>query len=102
MRTGTLALACLAIGAMARGDEVAKAGDAAQVSLQIDFTRDVVPFLSKHCYGCHGNGKSKGDLTLDRFRDEQSVEKERKVWENVIEMISAGEMPPKNRPRPAA
>jgi hypothetical protein len=25
------------------------------------FGKDVVPFLAKHCYSCHGGGKSKGD-----------------------------------------
>src|SRR3954447_6841614 len=64
------------------------------------FAREVLPFLSKHCYACHGNGKSKGDLTLDQYRDEPSVERARKVWENVVEMVSSGEMPPSERPRP--
>src|SRR4051794_26682857 len=57
------------------------------------FAQDVLPFLSKHCYACHGNGKSKGDLTLDQYRDEPSVEKARKVWDNVVEMVGSGEMP---------
>ncbi|AGA30073.1 DUF1592 domain-containing protein [Singulisphaera acidiphila] len=65
------------------------------------FSKDAIPFLSKHCYACHGDGKQKGDLSLDSDRDEQAVEKNRKVWENVLEMIRAGEMPPKNRPRPS-
>jgi hypothetical protein len=66
------------------------------------FSKDVVPFLIKHCYACHGNGKSKGDLTLDRFKDDESVVKNRKVWEDVQQMLRSGEMPPKERPRPAA
>jgi len=66
------------------------------------FERDALPFLTKHCFSCHGNGKAKGDLTLDQDRDESAVEKNRKVWENVIEMVESGEMPPKNRPRPNA
>lgn len=65
------------------------------------FAKDAIPFLTKHCYGCHGNGKAKGDLTLDADRNESAVEKNRKVWENVLEMVRAGEMPPKNRPRPS-
>lgn len=63
--------------------------------------KDSIPFLAKHCYSCHGGGKAKGDLTLDADRDEQAVEKNRRVWENVLEMVRAGEMPPKNRPRPS-
>ncbi len=67
------------------------------------FEKDVVPFLTKHCFACHGGGKSKGDLTLDRYRDEQAILKDREVWENVSEMVHTGQMPPKakGRPRPA-
>jgi hypothetical protein len=66
------------------------------------FTRDVVPFLAKHCYACHGNGKKRGGLSLDRFQDEQAVQKDRKVWDNVLEMVRTGEMPPPERKRPPA
>ncbi|HEY7310825.1 MAG TPA: DUF1592 domain-containing protein [Gemmataceae bacterium] len=64
------------------------------------FVRDVVPFLRQHCYRCHGNGKSRGDLTLDKYKDDESIVKDRKVWENVVQMVRGGEMPPKERPRP--
>ena len=65
------------------------------------FTKDVVPFLTKHCYPCHGNGKKSGDLALDKYQDEPAIQKDRKVWDNVLEMVRSGEMPPKERPRPA-
>jgi hypothetical protein len=65
------------------------------------FAKDVVPFLTKHCYACHGNGKKRGDVSLDRFRQEQDIQKDRPVWQNVIYMIQTGQMPPKERPRPA-
>ena len=68
------------------------------------FGKDVVPFLTKHCYSCHGGGKSKGDVTLDKYRDAQAVLKDRDVWEKVVEMVQTGQMPPKSkdnsRPRP--
>ena len=66
------------------------------------FGKDVVPFLTKHCYSCHGGGKNQGDLTLDKYQDEQAIVKDREVWENVVEMVRTGEMPPKakGRPRP--
>jgi hypothetical protein len=66
------------------------------------FATHVVPFLTKHCYGCHGNGKKRGDLSLDGFADDEAVQKNRKVWENVLQMVRSGEMPPKDKPRPPA
>ena len=69
----------------------------------MSFGNDVVPFLARHCYACHGGGKSKGDLTLDKYRDEQAILRDRDVWEKVVEMVHTGEMPPKakGRARPA-
>jgi hypothetical protein len=31
----------------------------------VDYTRDVKPLLAKHCVGCHGAAKPKGNLRLD-------------------------------------
>jgi hypothetical protein len=66
----------------------------------IRFKKDVVPFLVKHCYSCHGNGKKSGKVTLDKFTDEDAIQKDRKLWEAALEMIRSGEMPPKEKPRP--
>lgn len=30
-----------------------------------DFQTDVLPILKQNCYKCHGNGKTKGDLSLE-------------------------------------
>jgi hypothetical protein len=30
-----------------------------------DFKGDVLPLMRQHCYKCHGNGKTKGDLSLE-------------------------------------
>jgi mono/diheme cytochrome c family protein len=61
-----------------------------------------VAFLEKHCVRCHGEKVQKSHLALHVFRDEASVLKGRKTWEEVLQRVRAGEMPPKSRPRPAA
>src|SRR5687768_9386989 len=66
------------------------------------FDKDLLPFLKSHCFHCHGNGKAEADLALDRFKDGESVLKDRKLWDNVAHMVRSGEMPPKERPRPMA
>lgn len=66
------------------------------------YTADLLPFLVKNCYACHGNGKTRGDLALDKFTGEETVQRDRKLWENVLHMVRSGEMPPKEKPRPAA
>jgi Protein of unknown function (DUF1592)/Protein of unknown function (DUF1588)/Protein of unknown function (DUF1587)/Protein of unknown function (DUF1585)/Protein of unknown function (DUF1595)/Planctomycete cytochrome C len=67
-----------------------------------EFTRDVLPFVEKHCVSCHNAQKKKADLILTAYRDELSVVKNRTVWQAVAKMVHAGEMPPESRPRPAA
>ncbi len=61
------------------------------------FAKDVVPFLASHCFACHGNGKARGDVTLDKSRGAKDVLKDRDLWERVTEMVRTGEMPPKSK-----
>ena len=59
------------------------------------------PFLARHCTGCHGAAKPKGNLNLSAFRDDDSVLRGRKVWARVKEQVESGDMPPEGKPRPA-
>src|SRR4051794_31335936 len=62
--------------------------------------RDQVrPFLARHCLGCHGAHKPKGDFRLDRLSADLA---DRERWLAVLKRVEAGEMPPKSRPRPPA
>jgi len=65
------------------------------------FQKEVLPFLAKNCFSCHGNGESKADLTLDKYKDDLSLIKDRKVWDNVVNMLEKHEMPPKENPQPS-
>lgn len=64
------------------------------------FAREAIPFLAKHCYSCHGGDKKKGDVSLDQDKTDLDIQKRRDVWEDALDMIRSGEMPPKKRPRP--
>ena len=103
LQFGTLILAgCTRFLGVSPPDEPRPPAAAAREAARPSFEKDVVPFLAKHCYSCHGGGKNRGDLTLDKYQDEQAIVKDREVWENVVEMVRTGEMPPKakGRPRP--
>ena len=69
---------------MARADEV--------------FKKDVLPVLNKHCFGCHGEKKQKGDLRLDILDPDivQGTSAER--WHDALNKINLGEMPPEKEP----
>ena len=78
-----LTLACLASGLGAVAGE---------------FAEQVRPILKDCCLGCHSAQKKKGDLDLEGFVDEASVRRRPKVWEQVLEQVESGEMPPKKEP----
>src|SRR5437773_11773622 len=67
-----------------------------------DYERKIRPLLKEYCLGCHSTEKHKGDLDLERFTSLSEVMKQPKVWQRVVEQISLGEMPPKEKPQPAA
>jgi mono/diheme cytochrome c family protein len=60
----------------------------------------VKAFVAKHCLECHGEKEAKADLNLAFDRDVSSMIKRRGVWESLIEMVSSGQMPPPEKPRP--
>ncbi len=69
-----------------------------------DFQHDLVPFLDKYCYECHGGQKTKGDLDLKAVKDDSRFFRDQRVWREVINQVVAGEMPPAKktvRPSPA-
>jgi len=65
------------------------------------FTDQVQPFLAAHCRSCHGAERPKGDFRIDKllpdFADAATLER----WLTVRKRLQNGEMPPKEKPRPA-
>jgi hypothetical protein len=76
--------------------------DKAPADPESDFASFVQPFLKKYCLDCHSTKAKKGSLDLERFASLQQVRKDLKPWQHVIEMLEAGEMPPKEKPQPTA
>ena len=87
----------LSLGAFA----LSGAGPAPQpvVAPQPEFTKDVRPILAKYCLDCHSTKAMTGSLDLDRFDTVEGVRRHAKVWQQVAELVEAGEMTPKGRPQ---
>lgn len=66
-----------------------------------DVAEAIVPFVTTHCGACHLGSNREGDVSLEDFKDEGAILKTRKTWTRALEQIRSGEMPPKDRPRPA-
>jgi len=63
-------------------------------------TEDVRPLLQQNCFRCHGHQKQKAGLRLDQADSLQAVLEAAGDWEFVREMITTGQMPPDDQPRP--
>jgi len=64
------------------------------------FDLQVRPFLSRHCQGCHEGEKPKGKFRVERLTSDFADEANRERWRTVVKRVRAGEMPPKEKPRP--
>ncbi len=72
-------------------------GDKVEVKI---YDQQIRPFFVRHCLGCHGPEKTKGNLRLDRLPPDFAIEAGRQRWQEVLKRVKAGEMPPKSQPRP--
>src|SRR5258706_1071542 len=64
------------------------------------FTTDVQPLLQKYCYSCHGNGKHKGDVTLDKFTSFETLQVDHETTQAMSEQLESAAMPPEDKPQP--
>jgi hypothetical protein len=64
------------------------------------FGGEAIPFVKKHCVECHGAKEPKADLSLAGDLDVKALVTRRGVWENVIDMVETGQMPPKEVAKP--
>ena len=67
-----------------------------------DYDQLVKPFLDRHCVGCHGGAKAKGDFRVDDLGPDLAAPKAAGRWEEVMGRVTGGDMPPKGKPRPPA
>jgi mono/diheme cytochrome c family protein len=65
------------------------------------FRSQIIPFLSKHCFECHGPDAQEGDIALDRYKDAAAVAEDQKTWQRVIQMLRSGAMPPEDAKQPS-
>ena len=63
------------------------------------FTEVVHPFLQRYCTDCHGTKKQEGKLDLSGESSLTAVVKNFRTWENVVDRLVLGEMPPKESER---
>jgi hypothetical protein len=66
-----------------------------------DFASAIQPVLAKYCLNCHSTEKQKGDLDLESIATPEGLRRHPKIWQQVLQQVTEGEMPPKEKPQPA-
>src|SRR5687767_7020117 len=59
-------------------------------------------FFTEHCQKCHSGAKPKGEFNFESLSQDFTDKKNRQQWFAVLEQLNAGNMPPKEEPRPPA
>ncbi|MEO5961793.1 MAG: c-type cytochrome domain-containing protein, partial [Opitutaceae bacterium] len=67
---------------------------ASKSQLDAGFHATVKPFVQTYCVSCHGGKKPEAELDLSTFTTLASVAKDPVRWDQVLERVKAGEMPP--------
>ena len=65
------------------------------------YARDVRPFLEAHCAGCHGSERPKARLDLLALSASPEDAQAGARWEDVLDVLEHGDMPPPEEERPA-
>ena len=58
-------------------------------------------FLKQHCIQCHGEEKQKGDRRFDSLGTDFQSDDTAYVWQEILDVLNLGEMPPKEEPPPS-
>ena len=61
----------------------------------------VAPLLKQHCLNCHGStvDKPKGELRIDKLNPNLVAGKDGEHWQEVLNRLNFGDMPPKDEPQ---
>lgn len=78
------------------------AAASAKESQASDLEQTVRPFFARHCNSCHGDKKQKGDLRVDTLAMNFQSPKSMMLWEEIMNRINSGDMPPEEEARPQA
>lgn len=67
----------------------------------IPIPKSIEPFFETHCYDCHDEATAKADLNLEGLARSIGNSTDALHWQDILDQLNAGEMPPKKKPRPS-
>ena len=67
---------------------------------QAGYKSKVEPFFKTYCVRCHSGAKNKAKLSLDQLDGDLAGGRHVERWEQILEMVESGAMPPEGEPQP--
>jgi len=64
--------------------------------------KPIEAFFEAYCYNCHDADTMKGDLNLEGLSRSIANPTDAEHWQDILDQLNAGEMPPKNKKQPTA
>ncbi|MDG2488301.1 MAG: hypothetical protein P8M65_11380, partial [Roseibacillus sp.] len=72
---------------------------ASRMSAEVAFEGDIRPILESSCLKCHGGETVKGSVDFKKISTDADADAQFELWETVVEVVEAGEMPPEGHPQ---
>jgi hypothetical protein len=63
----------------------------------LDYENTIRPLMEKYCIDCHDGDVAKGDLNIDRFKNQNNVLDSLAVWQRMSKRIADKSMPPSKK-----
>ena len=58
------------------------------------YDNEILPILEEHCFDCHGDGASKGGLSLDQWETPKDRLQDMESWKDIMKNVASKTMPP--------
>ena len=65
-----------------------------------DYDNVIRPFLKSYCFDCHDSNTQEGNVRLDDRSPLVKSDNDAQIWQDVLDVINIGKMPPKDEKRP--
>jgi hypothetical protein len=63
---------------------------------------DTIAYVQNHCIRCHGEDEQNADRRFDRLGAELSEHQTAEHWQEILDIVNLGEMPPEDELQPTA
>lgn len=66
------------------------------------FASDIAPFMASYCVSCHASDEPEGGIALDKYESSANVQNDYELWEKIIRLVNAHQMPPADEQQPTS